>query len=125
MDIDYFKNDYLDHKKGDEVLVTISTIVQQRIRESDVFARWGGDEFILLTPETNSLGAMVLAESIRSLIDNFAFPKVGSVTCSFGVAEFSAGKSKIELISEVDQALSKSKIKGRNCVTFYNSSIGD
>jgi two-component system, cell cycle response regulator len=123
MNIDYFKNvnDYFGHKKGDEVLITISTIVQQRIRESDVFARWGGDEFILLTPETNSLGAVVLAESIRSLIDNFAFPKVGSVTCSFGVAEFSAGKSKIELISEVDQALSKSKINGRNCVTFYNS----
>lgn len=127
MDIDYFKNanDYLGGKKGNEVLLTISTIVQQRIRESDVFARWGGDEFILLTPETNHLGAMVLAESIRTLIDNFAFPKIGSVTCSFGVAEFTSGKSKIELISEADQALSKSKIKGRNCVTFYNSSIGD
>jgi two-component system, cell cycle response regulator len=120
MDIDYFNNviDSFSHKKGDEVLLTISTIVQQRIRESDVFARWGGDEFILLTPETNSHGAMVLAESIRSLIDHFAFPEIGSVTCSFGVAEFSAGKSKIELISEVNQALSKSKINGRNCVTF-------
>ncbi|WP_419887380.1 diguanylate cyclase [Neobacillus niacini] len=119
MDIDYFKNvnDYFGHQKGDEVLVTISTIVQQRIRESDVFARWGGNEFILLTPETNSQGAMVLAESIRSLINHFAFPEIGSVTCSFGVAEFSVGKSKRELISEVDQARYQSKIKGRNCVT--------
>ncbi|MEH7492072.1 GGDEF domain-containing response regulator [Neobacillus niacini] len=127
MDIDYFNNvnDYSGHKKGDEVLVTISTIVQQRIRESDVLARWGGDAFILLTPETNSPGAMALAESIRALINTFVFPKIGSVTCSFGVAEFSAGKSKIELISEVEQALSKSKIKGRNCVTFFNSSIGE
>jgi diguanylate cyclase (GGDEF)-like protein len=127
MDIDYFTNvnDYLGHTKGDEVLITISTIVQQRIRESDVLARWSGDSFILLTPETNSPGAMVLAESIRSLIHSFAFPKIGTVTCSFGVAEFSAGKSKIELISEVEQGLSKSKINGRNCVTFYNSSIGE
>ncbi|MFB3163319.1 diguanylate cyclase [Neobacillus sp. 179-J 1A1 HS] len=127
MDIDYFTNvnDYLGHTKGDEVLITISTIVQQRIRESDVLARWSGDSFILLTPETNSPGAMVLAESIRSLIHSFAFPKIGTVTCSFGVAEFSAGKSKIELISEVEQGLSKSKINGRNCVTFYYSSIGE
>lgn len=123
MDIDYFKNvnDYFGHQKGDGVLITISTIVQQRIRESDVFARWGGEEFFLLTPETNSRGAMVLAESIRSLIDSFAFPEIGSVTCSFGVAEFSAGKSKQKLISEADQALYKSKRNGRNCVTFYNS----
>ena len=112
MDIDYFNkvNDYLGHQKGDEVLVTISTIVQQRIRESDVLARLGADAFILLTPETNSHGALVLAESIRALINTFAFPKIGSVTCSFGVAEFSAGKSKIELISQFIQALSKSNI---------------
>jgi diguanylate cyclase (GGDEF)-like protein len=119
MDIDYFKNinDDFGHQKGDEVLCTISTIVQQRIRESDVFARWGGEEFILLTPETNSRGAFELAKSIRCLINNFAFPGIGSVTCSFGIAEFSAGKSKQDLIIEADKALYLSKKKGRNRVT--------
>jgi two-component system, cell cycle response regulator len=123
MDIDYFKNvnDYFGHQKGDDVLCTISTIVQQRIREVDIFARWGGEEFILLTPETNSQGALILAESIRFLIDSFNFPEIGSVTCSFGVAEFAAGKSKKDLISKADQALYQSKKNGRNCVTLFNN----
>ncbi|MDR7078287.1 diguanylate cyclase (GGDEF)-like protein [Neobacillus niacini] len=122
-DIDHFNhiNQCFGHQKGDEVLCTISTIVQQRIRESDIFARWGGDELILLTPETYSRGAVVLAESIRTIIDSFAFPQIGSVTCSFGIAEFSAGKKKTELVTEAREALSKSKQNRRNCVTVFNS----
>ncbi|WP_342431519.1 diguanylate cyclase [Neobacillus sp. FSL H8-0543] len=122
MDIDYFKdvNDQFGHQAGDEVLVTISTIIQQRIRECDIFARWGGEKFILLTPNTNEQGAAKLAESIRLLVENFSFNRIGPLTCSFGVAEFVIGKPKRELILEADQALYKSKNRGRNCVSIYN-----
>jgi two-component system, cell cycle response regulator len=125
MDIDHFKkvNDCFGHQIGDEVLCTISTIVQQRIRESDIFARWGGEEFIILAPETTIKGAVELAESIRSLINNFSFQKINHITCSFGVAEFNAGKSKRELFSEVDQALYQAKNKGKNCVSVYKEEI--
>ena len=119
MDIDYFKNvnDQLGHQEGDKVLITLSTIVQQRIRECDIFARWGGEEFIILVPETDSEGAKELAESIRLLIEGFHFDKVvGQITCSFGIAQYSPGKSKRELILEADQALYRSKNSGRNCV---------
>lgn len=119
IDIDFFKtvNDQYGHQEGDEVLVTMSTIIQQRIRECDIFARWGGEEFIILTPDTNLYGAKELAESIRVLIEGFHFNKVGHLTCSFGVSEFTNGRSKRELILEADQALYRSKNSGRNCVT--------
>ncbi len=121
IDIDHFKNvnDHYGHQLGDEALITISTIVQQRIRECDSFARWGGEEFILLTPETDGQGAIMLADSIRTIIEGFPFKEIGTLTCSFGVAEFSSGKSKRELILEAEHALYQSKNKGRNCVTLH------
>lgn len=120
MDIDYFKNvnDYFGHQQGDEVLVTLSTIVQQRIRETDIFARWGGEEFIILAPEAKMEQSKELAESIRLLIEDFPFQNIGPLTCSFGIAEFSNGKTKRELFLEADQALYQSKKRGRNCVTI-------
>ncbi|OLS38575.1 diguanylate cyclase [Bacillus sp. MRMR6] len=125
MDIDHFKkvNDCFGHQIGDEVLCTISTIVQQRIRESDIFARWGGEEFIILAPETTLEGAIELAESIRLLINSFSFQKINHLTCSFGVAEFNTGKSKRELFSEVDRALYHSKNQGKNCVSIITEEI--
>jgi two-component system cell cycle response regulator len=122
INIDFFRNvnDCFGQKAGDEALITISTIVQQRIRESDAFARWGGEEFILLLPETDGQGGKCLAESIRSLVADFHFSIIDPVTCSFGVAEFSSGKSKKELIVEVNQALNQSKNNGQNLVTIYN-----
>jgi two-component system, cell cycle response regulator len=121
IDIDFFKqvNERFGHQAGDKVLHTISTIVQQRIRESDIFARWGGEEFILLTTGTDGNGAQELAESIRSIIEDFKFNTIDKITCSFGIAEFSKGKAKNELIYEANQALAESKDKGRNCVTIY------
>ncbi|MEH7548679.1 GGDEF domain-containing response regulator [Neobacillus vireti] len=121
MDIDFFHtlNDQIGHTAGDKVLITVSTIVQQRIRECDILARWGGEEFILLIPETVGQNAVVLAESIRSIIEEYHFLKIGKVTCSFGVAEFAPGKTKSELLAEAEHALTSSKNNGRNCVTLY------
>ncbi|MCM3727490.1 diguanylate cyclase [Neobacillus cucumis] len=121
MDIDFFHtlNDQIGHTAGDKVLITVSTIVQQRIRECDILARWGGEEFILLIPETVGKNAVVLADSIRSIIEEYDFLKIGKVTCSFGVAEFASGKTKSELLAEAEHALTSSKNNGRNCVTLY------
>ncbi|WP_160723466.1 GGDEF domain-containing response regulator [Bacillus sp. USDA818B3_A] len=121
MDIDNFGtiNEQFGQPAGDKVLITVSTIVQQRIRECDMFARWGGEEFILLVPETDGQKAGILAESIRSIIEGYDH-SIGKVTCSFGVTEFTFGKSKNELISEVEQALEESKKNGRNRVTVYS-----
>ena len=121
IDIDFFKhvNERFGQQAGDKVLHTISTIVQQRIRESDIFVRWGGEEFIILTPGTDGNGATELAESIRAIIEDFQFKNIDQITCSFGIAEFTRGKAKNELILEADKALIQSKNKGRNCVTNY------
>ncbi|WP_312475590.1 diguanylate cyclase domain-containing protein [Neobacillus sp.] len=122
MSIDSFKNvnDCFGSHVGDKVLVTISTIIQQRIRECDFYARWGDEEFILLIPGTDSQNAAELAESIRCIIEDFSFKNISHLTCNFGIAEYSTKKSKSELIQEAEQALYQSKNKGRNCVTIYN-----
>jgi two-component system cell cycle response regulator len=123
MDIDFFQNVNERYGKvvGDKVLSTISIIVQQRIRESDIFARWGGEEFILLTPGTDENGAQELAESIRSIIEEFHFQNIDKITCSFGICQFSKGQAQDSLILKANQALTHSKGKGRNCVTVYNN----
>lgn len=120
-DIDNFKkvNDQFGHQVGDEVLVTLATIVQQRIRENDMFARWEGEKFILLIPDETKQKAAILAESLRKLIEAFPFHAAGKITCSFGVADYSPDKSKNQLLKDVDKALSMSKLKGKNCVTIH------
>ncbi|WML26621.1 diguanylate cyclase [Neobacillus sp. OS1-33] len=122
IDIDFFKhvNERFGQQAEDKVLHTISTIVQQRIRESDIFVRWGGEEFIILTPGTDGKGAIELAESIRAIIEDFPFKDIDPITCSFGITEFTRGKAKNELIVEADKALTQSKNKGRNCITNYS-----
>jgi diguanylate cyclase (GGDEF)-like protein len=121
LDIDDFQriNEQFGYHIGDAVLCTLATIVQQRICESDVFARWSGKEFILLIPNANNQTAFELAESIRKLIAEFQFRDVGSITCSMGITEFTQGKSQNQLLREVDQALLFSKWKGKNCVNIY------
>jgi len=105
---------------ADEVLMTVSTIVQQRISANDVLARWSEEEFMILIPESDGFDALTLAESIKSIVEGFAFSKIGKVTCSFGAAEFWIGKSMEALLREAAEALHRSKQKGQNCVTLYS-----
>ncbi len=117
-DIDHFKkvNDTFGHLQGDAVLKNVSKIVEGTIREKDVFARWGGEEFILLCEDTDAEGARILAEKIRAKISTTIFDKVGHITVSFGVAE-SNGKDTIEtLTNRADEALYEAKRTGRNKV---------
>ena len=116
-DIDHFKlvNDTYGHLVGDDVLKAIVNVVSSLIRKSDVFARWGGEEFTVLLPETDINGAKLLAEKLRSKIDETVFDVVGHKTCSFGVSEY-IKHSKEELINEADEALYFVKENGRNAV---------
>ena len=117
-DIDHFKsvNDNYGHLVGDTVLREMSANVAQQIRRSDLFARWGGEEFIILLPETNLQGAAIAAEKIRVSVEKQHFEEVGRKTCSFGVAEYLKGCNNV--ISLADMALYHAKNNGRNQVVL-------
>lgn len=117
-DIDHFKriNDTFGHLIGDEVLVHVAKLIGERIRASEILARWGGEEFILLLPQTDMENAVHLAGELRTLMQANAFPQVGAVTASFGVTQFSPGDSMDSLLHRVDIALYRAKENGRNQV---------
>lgn len=120
-DIDYFKriNDKYGHNVGDYVLKKLSKIVKDSIRKSDFLFRWGGEEFIVLAPETDINGAEKLAEKLRKAVEDFEFDTIKYVTISLGVAQYNDKKDKDidSLINRADKALYVSKESGRNCVT--------
>lgn len=116
-DIDHFKevNDTYGHDVGDKVLKTLTQLVQGQIRDSDVFARWGGEEFMIITP--NNLGSSEqLAEKLRCYIHEHVFDTVGNVTCSFGVTQSRKGDAVETIVKRCDEMLYTAKHSGRNCV---------
>ncbi len=119
IDIDKFKNinDTYGHGVGDEVLKDLATIVKNQIRQSDIFARWGGEEFVLITTDTDIVTAQKIAEKIRNAIEIHTFPEVKNVTASFGL---SCAKSEIEtfemILEKADKGLYQAKETGRNKV---------
>ena len=117
-DLDHFKkvNDDHGHNAGDHVLRVIADTAVGQIRESDALGRWGGEEFMLLLPETSSTGATELAERIRKEIAQIRFEKVGRVTVSLGVTELACGDTLSVLVERVDRALYRAKDGGRNRV---------
>lgn len=117
-DIDRFKqiNDRHGHQTGDRVLVELARVVGSRLRASEVFARWGGEEFILLAPHTDAAQAAHLAEEIRARVACHDFPAVGQVTISLGVTEYAPGDSRDSLLKRADAALYRAKAGGRNRV---------
>lgn len=122
LDIDFFKkvNDNYGHNIGDEVLKSMSALILENLRKVDVFARWGGEEFIILLPSTNADKARLVAEKIRSLVEEFDFNEVGNITISLGVAQIGSNSSSIEeAVDMADQALYISKRTGRNRTSVY------
>lgn len=117
-DIDYFKriNDTFGHHIGDEVLVEVSRLICDRIRSCDLFARWGGEEFILLAPNTNLENTVILANQLRSLMEGHTFKEVGTVTASLGVTQFTKGDGLDNMLQRADKALYRAKHGGRNRV---------
>jgi diguanylate cyclase (GGDEF)-like protein len=117
-DIDHFKevNDAYGHQMGDHVLVGLSEIVASGLREVDFLARWGGEEFVVLLPGCSREMAGQAAEKLRAAIARTTFDPVGSITSSFGVAEFNDGETAESLIARADNALYRAKMNGRNRV---------
>ena len=119
IDIDHFKqiNDKFGHTTGDQVLIDISQILTAKCRAGDLLARWGGEEFIILLPETPQDQARILAERIRTSVEainiNFRQSHI-TTTVSLGLAEYSAKQTLNELIHQADKHLYLAKEKGRN-----------
>ena len=116
IDVDHFKqvNDALGHEAGDQVLRAIGGRIAERVRTEDVVARWGGEEFLVLTPETGVEAAVALAEDLRATVA--AAPDGPSATISVGVAEMRPGMTPSDLVREADDAMYVAKAAGRNRV---------
>lgn len=126
-DIDHFKkiNDTYGHNTGDEVLKGLSSLVSATIRHSDIFARWGGEEFLLLLESTSLENAARAAEKIRKAIMEHEFPDVKQVTCSFGVTSFHPADTGESFINRADTALYRAKESGRNRVIGMRKKISE
>ena len=119
-DLDHFKavNDTFGHDTGDEVLKDTVSLVKQHIRKSDTLARWGGEEFMIITPLTEALELKSISESLRSKVEGLKHREVGRVTASFGGSVLKPNDTIATLIKRVDAALYQSKQSGRNCCTI-------
>jgi diguanylate cyclase (GGDEF)-like protein len=118
IDIDLFKqvNDKFGHIIGDKLLKQFSFLLSDNIRSSDVVGRWGGEEFLIVCPETNLQEALILAEKLREIIYQAIFINVGKKTASFGVAEFRSDDRLDDCLGRADKALYRAKDSGRNQV---------
>jgi len=125
-DIDKFKevNDSCGHHVGDEVLKKVVSVLGNRVRGSDTLGRWGGEEFMLLCPETGLDSATQLAEQLRQAVEEEGFPKVGNKTASFGVATYHAGEKGVDVVKRADKALFAAKKSGRNRVVASEDENG-
>ncbi|MCW4150403.1 GGDEF domain-containing protein [Halomonas sp. 18H] len=119
LDIDYFKdiNDRYGHDVGDQVLVEIANLLKGNLRQVDYCARWGGEEFMLLAPETPLEHAVLLADKIRCVINTASLPTSGPITASFGVVEAQPQEAVKSIMKRVDDALYVAKEKGRDQVS--------
>lgn len=117
-DIDNFKqiNDTYGHDVGDYILSTLAKIITGHLRKTDVLARWGGEEFVVMCPETDMTNTTNLAERLREAVANYAFNFVPQVTCSFGVGKFENENNIDELIKVADDKLYQAKRQGKNKV---------
>jgi len=115
-DIDNFKdiNDMYGHYVGDDVLLEVVAIVNKNIRNQDVFSRWGGDEFMILFPNTDLKRTEVLAERIRVKIENYSFKSIDSLSISLGVTQFCQNDNSNIINHRVDKALLEAKKNGKN-----------
>jgi diguanylate cyclase (GGDEF)-like protein len=121
IDIDYFKNvnDTFGHQIGDIVLSQTAKLMIENSRKSDIKGRFGGEEFIIICPQTTAESALKLAEKIRTAIESFKFEEVGYKTISLGISTFENNDTVESLIKKADTALYQAKNSGRNKVVLY------
>lgn len=125
IDIDYFKsvNDTFGHQVGDSVLKQFAKILKENIRNTDFIGRWGGEEFLIVCPETSEENATTLALNLRKQIEETLFEKVGHKTMSVGVAQIKDEIDLDNLISNADNAMYFAKENGRNKVVAFSEMI--
>lgn len=120
IDIDNFKsvNDTCGHVVGDTVLKKFSELLRDQSRQSDLYFRWGGEEFAWLLSETDARGAAIAAERFRTAVSDYTFEDVGTLTTSIGVAVLTADEDSGSLCRRADDALYRAKKTGRNRIVF-------
>jgi diguanylate cyclase (GGDEF)-like protein len=117
IDIDDFKNinDSHGHNTGDKVLSQFSEVIQSIIRKVDIVSRWGGEEFLILCPETNINEATLTANRLITAISEYEFHEVGHATVSIGVVITNVNETFEVVVNRADECLYKAKNKGKNC----------
>lgn len=124
LDVDHFKNinDTYGHAEGDLILKEIGKLFKNTLRAVDIYGRWGGEEFLIITPETSAKNALIIAERLRMAINSIETPLTKSTTVSIGIAEFKLDEQSIdEVIHRADEALYCAKETGRNKVVIWPS----
>lgn len=118
VDADHFKtiNDQYGHQSGDEVLMRLASTLENRVRDSDAVCRWGGEEFIVLLPQTDLESAVHLAHCLRTAIEQIQMPQIQCITVSIGAAQHQPAESTESLLKRADAALYRAKALGRNRV---------
>jgi two-component system cell cycle response regulator len=126
-DIDDFKgiNDKYGHLAGDRVVKNIAATINKSIRDTDIFARWGGDEFVLLLPNTDIRHAEEMAERMRVNIYNNVYEPVNNITCSFGVATYEKNDTTQSLLRKADNLLLQAKANGKDRVEVIKNIAGE
>jgi diguanylate cyclase (GGDEF)-like protein len=121
LDIDFFKNvnDKHGHIIGDEVLTEFAQILKHNVRVTDFVGRWGGEEFLIICPNIGIDKAFEIAEKLLDKIRVHSFPKIGKMTASAGVNQFSKDSNIQSTINNADEALYQSKENGRDKATVY------
>lgn len=123
LDIDHFKdiNDTFGHDIGDYAIVEMTKIVKEYLRESDIFGRVGGEEFMILLPYTSVEQAKNIAQRIRKEVDEYRFTSIEHMSVSQGVVQYKEAESANAMLKRVDIALYEAKTRGRNMVFVLES----
>lgn len=126
LDLDHFKhiNDTYGHLVGDSVLQKTAKVLKKHIRKIDSVGRWGGEEFLIICPDTTADGARVVAEKLRKALEHIDFlNQKGQITASFGIAQYSQNEGLISMMSQADSMLYQAKALGRNRVEVYHPNL--
>jgi len=118
LDLDHFKqvNDNFGHQVGDVLLKEVAQLLTEHTRKVDTVGRWGGEEFMLICPETDIDALALLAEKLRLVIASYSFTRIDKQTASFGITTFEPGDTSDSLVKKADKALYLAKDAGRNRV---------
>ncbi len=116
LDIDHFKilNDTYGHLIGDEVLIMLSKLIKENLRETDTVARWGGEEFVVIFSETNINNAAIALKNLQNKINSIKHESAGNITVSFGLTQYKSDDTMHTILQRCDTALYQAKNNGRN-----------